>query len=145
MIAFPKAIEEFLNIYNTIYKFGSNGNCHSKFSDEVIKLCMNLLQQKLMQDKEDIQVALIADFLYNCMVYKTMKVDDYLICIEIVLNSTAFFINDTKIECFTTICLHKLDEIPMKLRKRTAAVKNLLIYFRDKKIEQVRTIFIEEF
>ena len=132
MIAFPEALEEFLNTYNAMYEV---------ISDEVMKLCINLLQQKLMQDKEDSQPTLIADFLFNCMIQKRVKVDDYLTCIEIVLNSTAFLINNTKIECFTTICLNKAAKIPMKLKKRITDVNNLLFFFKDKQIEKVRRIF----
>lgn len=144
MIAFPEALNEFFILYKSLYKLegGSKENSKSgmKFPDEVIKLCVNSLQERLLHNKAiaDDQIKSIAHFLFNCAFYKSLKIEYYLKCIEIVLNSVAKSVDNTKIECFRIICNGNDSlELPSQLKRRIRLVKNFLVSFRKQETVEV--------
>lgn len=73
-----------------------------EFPSEVIKICMNTLETKFLQNQADNETITVSNFLSHCYIHKGMADDFYHKCIEIVINSLATSINKTKIDCFKT-------------------------------------------
>lgn len=142
MIAFTEALNKFFIVYKSLYELEGDSTEVSKnelkFSEELIKLCVNSLQERLLHNKAiaDDQTKSIAHFLFNCALHKSIKIDDYLKCIEIVLNSIAKSVDNTKIDCFRIICKDSI-ELSSQLKRRVRLVKNFLVSFRKQETVEV--------
>lgn len=140
MVAHPQAMLNFRNSFVLMIRKISEGS-YQNFPVEVYKICMSTFEGILLKNvaaKGD-EVIVISNFLSHCFQQSCIDVESYHKCIEIVLNSLAISIDNTKIECFKIILFQSFGGIvvPPELDWRIEIIELSLNYLENKKIVKV--------
>lgn len=128
MVANHQSFLSFAKSFTTMCKVPFIEGLCKEFPSEVIKICLSELEAALLQKRTDDEIIVVCKFLTHCHVYKGIPDDVYHKSLEIVLNSFAISIDQTKFECFKTLFSqnYRRIELPSELTIRTHLIQTLL-------------------